>query len=157
MITKEEMIRESDLFFAEKEIYFILEGIKSEEECLRYPHNCYIWSSAIQLNFEYKNKFYFVDICHRPSSNNISIRGWHKDYDRYKTVFELPPSLCLSVLGHFSGYDKRGIYIMQPFRNDQFLPEDVKITKILETIEKLIIVGIVDDNPTRYLKSGELY
>lgn len=144
MITEEEMVKECDLFFEEKEIDFLSEEIKYEENDIRYPHNCYLWSSAIQLNFKYKDEFYFIDIGHRPSTREFSVRGWHKDYEGYKTVFDLPPSLCLSVLGHFSGYDKKGSYIMRPFRNDQLLPEDTKVFKILGKIEELI-------------KAGELY
>lgn len=141
MITKEEMIRESDLFFAEKEINFLSEEIKSKDNDIRYPHNCYIWSSAIQLNFKYKNKFYFIDITYNSSSNKIILRGWYKDYESYKAVFELPTSLCLSVLGHFSGYDKKGSYIVKPFRNDKLLPEDTKTIKMLDMIEELIKIG----------------
>ncbi len=141
MITKEDMIKEGDLFFAKKEIDFLSEEIKYEENDIRYPYNGYIWSSAIQLNFKYKDEFYFVNISHRSSDNKIALRGWYKDYEGYKTIFDLPPSLFFSVLGHFTGHDKNGSYVNQPFRNDNFLSEDIKIIKILETIEEIIKQG----------------
>jgi len=141
MITKEEFIKAGEIFFIDNDIEFFPEKIKYEEIDIRFPANDYFWSSAIQLNFKYKDEYYFIDMGYRQSTHTFRIQGWHKDYKNFADVFNFPYSLMTSVLGHFSGYDREGSYTIQPFRNKHFVPANIKLTKLFEMIEEIIEAG----------------
>ena len=88
----------------------------------------------LNLEFEYKGKEYIIYLTYKNPC--FSINCFYKDYDveKYLTPF---PSINSSIMGHFSGYDDFGTYVIKPIAIQSSLAETSY--EIIKAIESMIL------------------
>ena len=96
---------------------------------------------GVKLELEYNGKYYFVEFDYKNPC--FSINCFYKDYDveKYLTPF---PSINSSIMGHFSGYDDFGIYIIKLIAGQSSFEETSY--EIIKTVENIILNHNDDDN-----------